>query len=151
MVRSTGNPIGALMYARGRADLGFYWNLGLFFLIPACVYLGSFYGVTGIAYTLLCFQLLILLPAWKLLVNKCCGAGLVEYFKVMSLPLIVAAVQSMFYLLIIFTISSLSIQLIAGSILFLLSSYYLHKIFNREGYLLFRQLVQLKQPLTRGN
>jgi len=151
MVRSTGNPIGALIYARGRADLGFYWNLVLFFLIPAFVYFGSFYGVEGIAYTLLGFQLIILLPAWKLLVNKCCGAGLVEYFKVMSLPLMVAAVQSIFYLLIIFTISSLTIQLIAGSILFLVSSFYLNKIFNKEGYLLFRQLFQLKQPLPEGN
>ena len=151
MVRSTGNPIGALIYSRGRADLGFYWNLVLFFLIPFCVYLGSFYGVEGIAFILLGFQLILLLPAWKLLINKCCGAGLGEYFKVMTIPLLISMVQAVLYTIIILTISSLIIQLIAGLILFLLSSVYLNKIFNKEGFVLFRQLFKLKQPSKMPN
>jgi O-antigen/teichoic acid export membrane protein len=30
LIRSTGNPVGSLLLAKGRADLGFRWNLALF-------------------------------------------------------------------------------------------------------------------------
>ena len=29
LLRSTGNPIGSLLLAKGRADLGFYWNASI--------------------------------------------------------------------------------------------------------------------------
>jgi O-antigen/teichoic acid export membrane protein len=73
MIHSAFNPIGALQMAKGRADLGFYFNLLLFVLLPCAIYVGTFGGLAGVAMALfLLFLCLIpvyyqffLLPMWK--------------------------------------------------------------------------------------
>ncbi len=63
IIHSSFNPIGALQMAKGRADLGFYFNLLLFFLMPCAVFTGSFGGLTGVASSL--FGLfLVLIPLY---------------------------------------------------------------------------------------
>lgn len=44
LLRSTGNPIGSLLLAKGRADLGFAWNLGLVATQIPGLYLGAKVG-----------------------------------------------------------------------------------------------------------
>lgn len=86
MLRAIGNPVGALLLAKGRADMGFYWNFGLFLFIPLSVYLGSFKGLTGIAYALLVLQLISIYPAWLLLIKPLCDADFREYFYQIAKP-----------------------------------------------------------------
>lgn len=88
LVRSTGNPVGSLLLARGRAGLGFCWNLGLFVMIPVIVVLGSYWGTTGVAVALLLMSLALLLPSWYYLVRPLCGAGVSEYFASFLKPLL---------------------------------------------------------------
>jgi len=87
-VRSTGNPVGSLQLARGRADLGFYWNLGLFMVIPLAIFIGSNWGTEGVAYSLLILMLMLFVPNWWLMVRPLCQAGFIEYFKAISVPAI---------------------------------------------------------------
>ena len=49
LLHSTCNPIGALQMAKGRADLGFYWNLLLLLLLPLSVLLGLRGDLVGVA------------------------------------------------------------------------------------------------------
>lgn len=79
-LRSIGNPIGYLLLSKGRADLGFYWNLGLFFFIPLSIYFGSFWGLLGVVYSSLGLMVFLLVPSWYILVSPLCGAGFKEYF-----------------------------------------------------------------------
>ena len=53
-----------MQLAKRRADLGFYWNLGLLLLIPIVIYVGSFYGLIGIALSLLGLQIFLNVPNW---------------------------------------------------------------------------------------
>ena len=92
MFTAIGNPIGVLQLAKGRADLGFYWNLGLFFIIPITIYVGSYWGLLGIVYSLLGLQFVLFFPGWKLLVNPLCGARLKEYSLQIFKPLILSMV-----------------------------------------------------------
>ena len=46
LLRSTGNPVGSLLLAKGRADLGFKWNLGLTVTQIPGLYLGVKIGGT---------------------------------------------------------------------------------------------------------
>ena len=54
IVRSTGNPIGSLQLAKGRADIGFMWTVGVLILLGPFIYLGAkIAGLIGIACALL--------------------------------------------------------------------------------------------------
>ncbi|CAH7487619.1 Polysaccharide transporter [Vibrio chagasii] len=94
MFRSTGNPIGSLQLARGRADLGFYWNLGLFIIIPLSIYLGSFKGLIGVAIALVSLQLFLSIPNWYFMVKRLCGSSFKEYFNEILIPLVTTIVSS---------------------------------------------------------
>lgn len=89
-IRSTGNPIGSLLLAKGRADLGFYWNLGLFTFIPVTIYFGSNWGLVGIAYSLLGLISFLTIPNWYFMVKPLCGTGFSEYFREILKPLFIA-------------------------------------------------------------
>ena len=49
-VFSLGNPIGCLLLAKGRADLGFYYNLIAVIIYTLAIAIGSCFGIKGVAY-----------------------------------------------------------------------------------------------------
>lgn len=51
-VYSLGNPIGSLLLAKGRADLGFYYNGAAVIVYALAVVFGSSFGLEGVAYGL---------------------------------------------------------------------------------------------------
>ena len=92
--RSTGNPIGSLLLARGRADLGFRWNLGLFFVTAPAVYLGArIGGSTGIASTLLLMQIFYSIIGYVLLVKPMIGNCVKPYALCILKPAILALIM----------------------------------------------------------
>lgn len=80
MLRAIGGPVGGLLIAKGRVDLGFYWNLGLFLYTPPIIIFASQWGPKGIAWGLLLAMLGANIPSWYFLVRKLCGATFSEYF-----------------------------------------------------------------------
>jgi O-antigen/teichoic acid export membrane protein len=90
MIRSTGNPIGSLLYAKGRADLAFKWNLALLFLIVPALWFGSQWGSLGLAVSQLALMTALYVPGWYCLVRPLCGSGLGEYSLNLAIPLITA-------------------------------------------------------------
>ena len=94
ILRSTGNPIGALQLAKGRADLGFYWNTLMFLFFPATIYFGSFFGLQGVAYSLVLLSMLFSIPNWYYMVRPLCGAKFVEYFFQILMPIILATMST---------------------------------------------------------
>jgi O-antigen/teichoic acid export membrane protein len=93
LIRSTTNPAGALLMAKGRADIGFWWSLGEFSLMPLIIYVGSFWGVIGVASSLVIFQILFLLPNWYFIVKKMCAAPFEEYFYTQVKPLMATLIS----------------------------------------------------------
>jgi lipopolysaccharide exporter len=77
--RSTGNPVGSLLYGMGRADLVLKWNTTLLFIIPPMIWLGSQYGPAGLAWALLGLSIILYIPNWLFLVRPVCHAGFYEY------------------------------------------------------------------------
>lgn len=50
LLRSTGNPVGSLLLAKGRADLGFKWSVAVMIIQIPGLYLGAkFGGMVGVA------------------------------------------------------------------------------------------------------
>lgn len=91
MARSVGNPFSSLALAKGRADLGFYWNAILFLFFPLSIYWGSHWGVIGVCWALVVLQSILVFPHWYFLIRKLCEASFEEYFKQMLIPLSLAA------------------------------------------------------------
>lgn len=87
LIRSTTSPAGSLLLSQGRADIGFWWSIGEFSLMPMIIYIGSYWGLIGVAISLLIFQVLMLLPNWFFIVKKICAASFQEYFIVQIQPL----------------------------------------------------------------
>lgn len=88
-IRSTGNPVGSLLLAKGKVKLGFYWNLGLFFYIPISIYAGSYGGIVGISWSLVFLALSLVIPNWYFLVKPLCDVGFMEYHKTILLPALI--------------------------------------------------------------
>lgn len=84
LLRSTGNPVGSLMLAKGRADLGFAWNLGLIVTQIPGLYIGArLGGALGVA---LAFALLMALYSifnYSILIRKLIGSCLGDYVQSM--------------------------------------------------------------------
>lgn len=94
LVRSMGNPAGGLVFALGRARLAFLWSLGLMlFLVPA-YWLGAKFGAEGLALSLLITMVALPVPMWLILIRPLCGAGFVEYFRQLAIPLVIAALAA---------------------------------------------------------
>jgi O-antigen/teichoic acid export membrane protein len=90
--RCIGNPIGTLQLAKGRADLGFWWNLFLFICSVPAIYIGGRIGqTTGVAMGLLILHLCINVPEYRLLVRPLLGNCAREYIQVTLRPLGLAA------------------------------------------------------------
>ncbi len=137
LVRSTTNPAGSLLLSRGRADIGFWWSIGEFSLMPMIIYIGSHWGLIGVAMGLLIFQVLMLLPNWFFIVKKMCNASFKEYFMVQIRPLVATILSvGLTYLIVgnmgfndIFKIVLISI---VTSVLYFVLSYWLNQNFIEE-------------------
>jgi len=134
MFLTVGNPIGSLQLARGRADLGFYWNLGLFFFMPLTIYVGSHWELIGIAYSLLGLQLLLFFPEWRFLVKSLCGAGFKEYFWQILKPLTFAIIGGIFAygLSLLFGIENMYLNAVLIGVMMGIVVIVLNIWFNRE-------------------
>jgi O-antigen/teichoic acid export membrane protein len=93
LIRSTGNPIGSLLYATGKTRRAFWWNIALLLSLPLLYWIGARgFGLPGLAATAVILQAIIVIPAWYFLVWPCCGTTLTEYLVQFGAPLVCAMV-----------------------------------------------------------
>ena len=88
LLRTIGNAGGGFILARGRADLTFYWNLALFFFIPATVFTASLTGgLVYIALALLGLQFVLVFANYRFLIFKVLGPCFKEYVRSIVHPI----------------------------------------------------------------
>ena len=148
LVRSTVNPIGSLQMARGRADLGFYWNMVLLIFVPLTVWIGSYWGIVGVCWAFFILQCSFSIPVWYFMVNKLSEASFKEYYATILYPLFIALVPALLvgslYLFNMFNIkafSSLEIILICCP-LYGVAVILMNFLFNKEMLEEFRKLIK---------
>lgn len=95
LVRSTGNPVGSLLYATGHVRRAFWWSLALLALVPGPLWLAvRIGGLHGLAVAMLCVHLLIFYPLFRFMVRPACGARFGEYTAVLLPPLLAAVLAA---------------------------------------------------------
>jgi O-antigen/teichoic acid export membrane protein len=97
LLRSVGNPVGSLQLARGRADLGFKWNVLFLALSAPAILLGAKLGQgVGIAIALLILQIMLMIPGYLFLLVPLIGSCARAYFLSFSKPISLALVMGVF-------------------------------------------------------
>jgi lipopolysaccharide exporter len=146
LMRSLGNPVGALLLAKGRADLGFRWNLGLLIVqAPVLFFSVHAWGIVGTAYALLCLQVCYFVLSYFLLIERmvgpCFRSFMMSVIPALALStLMAAAVLGMPLVTQLEGEMLLMSQVSTGAILYLLLTWVLRNQFARE----MRALVMLR-------
>lgn len=83
------NPIGSLLLAKGRADLGFYYNVVALLAYAVAIYIGSGFGVIGVAIGFVAAAACLLFPLEFLLRWMLIRMSVVEYLRALG-PLLAA-------------------------------------------------------------
>lgn len=135
-LRSTGNPVGSLLLARGKANWGFWWNFGLFFYVPVGLYIGSHWGLIGVSWAWIIISLGGMIPNWYFLVRPLCGAKFIEYHKEIIVPAIIAFISGVIVYISILYVKSIivkfTLSIFIGVILLILMNILMNKKFLKE-------------------
>lgn len=144
LLRSTVNPIGSLLMARGRIDLSFKWNLAMLLVIPVAILIGSRAGVTGMAAAMTAVLLLTYWPNWRYQVRPLCGAGFLEYSWQMLVPLLNSLAAAAIAKTITYAVQHDILRCLLEAISF--ASFYslLSVIYNKPFFTNIRTLLQRK-------
>lgn len=131
-LRSTGNPVGSLLMAKGKAKWGFWWNLGLLFYVPVGIYIGSYWGLMGISWMLIVMQLSLVIPNWYFLVKPLCGADFLEYHLQIVKPALIAFLAGGGVYMIIIPLEFGVIKFLVGAMIGFVLTIWFNWIWNRE-------------------
>lgn len=89
--RTIGNPVGSLLLAKGRPDLGFHFNLLVLLISIPFIFVGArLGGAPGMAAALLLLQILLQFPAYFYLIRPMIGQCGLTYTKVILKPVLLA-------------------------------------------------------------
>lgn len=149
LTRSTMNPVGSLILAKGRPDLGFKWNLlPLFIQVPG-MYLGyKIHGALGIAVALVIVHVVYILLNYAILIRTLVGHCLKDYIASIVPSLIISLMMGAFvlafgYLFYNSTIFVLVLQILLGLGLYFLFNF----IFQRQYLFELKNLVFSKDSI----
>ena len=143
--RSTGNPIGSLLLARGRVQRGFWWNLFVMLYTPIGIYVGSFWGIDGVVISLL----ILAFPVgyflnWFFLVHPLCEAPLVLYSKKILNPfvlnMIIVIIMITFNM--ILDLGNIYLNLVLGTLVGSFVVFVLYKLFEPELFVEIRKVIK---------
>ncbi|MCH8091366.1 MAG: MOP flippase family protein [Proteobacteria bacterium] len=96
LLRSTGNPVGSLLLAKGRADLGFYWNVWIVLTQIPAVYIGAtIAGTWGVAVAVLLMQITYFWGGYYFLVRRMLGPCLRLFLSTLGPALLTAGVMAL--------------------------------------------------------
>lgn len=116
-LRSTGNPVGSLLLAKGKANWGFWWNLGLLFYVPVGIYIGSHWGLEGVSWALILLSFpLGMIANWYFLVRPLCGAEFVEYHREIVIPALIAFGAGAVSFLAVMYVEQVALRFLVGSV-----------------------------------
>jgi O-antigen/teichoic acid export membrane protein len=118
LLRAIGNPSGSLLLSKGKANVAFYWNLILFIFYPLSIYIGSYWGIIGITWSLVILHFIILYPNWRFIVHETCKAGIIEYSETLKYPIIISGISILVSILTLSLVDEYILKLIFGVLLF---------------------------------
>ena len=133
MFRAVGNPISSLLLSKGRADIGFYWNIVVAVLMSVTGLIGVNWGIVGVALATLIVMALIRFPVGFYLRWIIVRMRAKPYLASLLVPLIGSGIMiAVLWVLIplctqLTQIASLICQISLGGLIYALTIYILNK------------------------
>ena len=127
--KSLGNPISSVLLSKGRADIGFYWNVFAIIMVSIAVIVGVNWGILGVAIAILILQapsFFIIQP----IVNRLIDLKFNQYIKAIESPFICSVIMVVGIILLRIILKnsnmlSLFITIIVGGVIIYTVSYYI--------------------------
>ena len=135
---SLGNPIGSLLLAKGRADLGFYFNLFKVMIMAAANFIGVRWGIIGVAWSSLAAIAIVMWPLEFYLRWHVIRMKVSDYLQSFKIPAMVSGFMLILLLSMKFVwnemsnVSSLVSQIVAGGVFYCLVTWIIARRFCRE-------------------
>lgn len=133
LIRSILNPIGNLMLAKGRADMGFYWNLIMLFIHPPFLYLCiQHWGLHGAAWALVFLFSMHFIFGYQFLLKPLVGDSLKEYLMSFSRALVTSLLMGV----VVFSVNQwgggtgllwLIMLVLSGALIYFLLNWWLYR------------------------
>jgi len=99
-INTIGNPVGSLQIATGRTDIGFKWTIIRVAVTPVVIYFASKFNVEMVAASIAFLSIILIIPAWKIMLKPMANIKLKEYLKQFYRPLLFfLGTTLLFYLL----------------------------------------------------
>ena len=95
LVRSTGNPVGSLVVAKGRTDLEMYWNIFVFCTMPLTIWILSAFGINILALGLFLLMFSYMFISYFMLIKKLLDVSILEYLSQMNYALIISLIMTL--------------------------------------------------------
>lgn len=150
LLRSVGNPVGSLLFSTGRAALAFKWNLSLLLFIGPTIWLGSQYGVHGIAIAMAGLMAVLVVPAWYFLIFPSCRAGLREYLIQLAVPLVLSVAAGVVSFAIVSFLNNSLARLLTGLVVGGVTYFALSWRFNVVWVLAMGEMAKLPRNTLEG-
>ena len=96
MFLSHASPVNLLFLTKGRADIGFKWNLLMLFVIPAYLYGMSHFTLEVVALSWIMLRILQLYPGWWFLVRPASAISFQKYTYSLFRPLLSVSFAMLF-------------------------------------------------------
>lgn len=143
LIRSTINPVGSLLMARGRADLSFTWNLSLLLVIPPAIWFGSHFGIKGMGYSMVGVMIISFWPNWRYQVWPLCKADFIDYSMQMIIPLFLSLIASIFAMSITIHLSHAYTRVCLGLFSAIIFYLVLSHFFNKPWFKSIKSLMKI--------
>jgi len=144
--RARSNPIGSLLLAKGRADLGFKWNVGVLITQFLGILISVQYGVVPVILTVIGLQVIYWLLMYFIIFRNIIGECLKEYFiKTSLIPwAYVAAMSTMVLLFNQIYHTKIIIQIILSIVMGIFSYSLIFLFFEKKSLIEIKSLISIK-------
>jgi O-antigen/teichoic acid export membrane protein len=137
LFKSVGGTIGSVLLAKGRADIGFYWNVFWVIMVLLGIIVGVQWGIVGVAVAILILESSLFF-AIQSIVNRLIELKFSEYFRAVQTAIVCSALMLAGIILIktiLGNINILAVFVVAvavGGIIYIASYHYKDKVFFLE-------------------
>ena len=139
---SIGNPVGSLLVAMGKTNVGFYWTIYRIFSTLLFLYIGSMGGINIFVSSILLSNLFNIYPEVKLIYQKLINVNYSDYIESFIKPLLYAALLSPL-LIFQFWISNPYVGAFVIGSIFLCLYVSLNLIYNKRDVVLLNSYLRL--------
>ena len=139
---SIGNPLGALLVATGRTDIGFYWTIYRIIVTMIVLYFASLSPFVIFVFVIFILNFINLFPEILLIYKPLLNISCSQYIKSFSTPLFISLILSPLVFIHYMRLNSY-IGLVIISILFLLLYVLLSLVYNKKDIILINRFISL--------